>query len=101
MGDTTGKLIPSGELEQLDVEIYGQESLRGVSWAKFHFKDFRTTRRFCALFRELETKEFGAPRSAYNERLQSFVTLYPDMTLDEVTAKLKKDLEDLGGVMQR
>lgn len=90
MADKTGRLIPYGTTEFLDVNIWDE-------YAEFHFQKYDTTRRFCILFQVLERKEYGEERSKINERRESFVTKYPGMLKEAIVAKLKKEFESLGG----
>lgn len=90
MADKTGKLIPHGVMERLSVLVEN-------GWAAFHFKDVKTTKRFYFLQKELENLGLDKTKTAYNERLQKYVTLYPDMTEEQISKKLKGEFEKLGG----
>lgn len=80
-------VIPPGVIEELVIEIIDGK-------ATFHFKDCRTTKRFC------ETQRKDGVQTVYSERLSKAICVYPSMTQKEINVNIWANLKALGAKKQ-
>ena len=79
----TNSVIPKGVIEELVIEIIDGK-------ATFHFKDCRTTKRFC------ETQRKDGIYTIYSERLSKAICVYPNMTQKDIKINIWANLKALG-----
>ena len=93
MADKTGRLIPLGVVEKVNILIIDQ-------LATFKFKDGRICKRIASVAKEMELRTEGQARTVFIERLQQSLTKYPGKSKEQIKDLLTESFRQMGGKIE-